>query len=147
MVRQRHSIRFAIGSGTYLSALGIMFMILGVVIPSSYDMDGVPHGFLNTPVIAATIIIVLCLLLGLVGYAPIIERNKRALLVLTVQLIISITIFLAGTVIVVAWTIAVVSREVSFGLGLYVMFIGAVLLLVGSIASLRNRKNINNTQE
>jgi len=123
-----------------LITTGSFLVLAGSMIPCTYDYWGDPRSFLNNPKVMAmligTVFFTLCVATGSVLAGSKGKAKGLALLLL----ILAIIYTLVGSVSIVAWTMAIIGKEVRFAPGLYIMYLGIIVLLVGSIKHFRRMR-------
>jgi glucan phosphoethanolaminetransferase (alkaline phosphatase superfamily) len=122
--------------------IGVLSILIGSVVPISYDLWGDPHSFLNNNKALAVLIALLLLIVFLAIYSIFFKDCNVVRRMSIVLLILSILLIVVGIVFTIAWTAAIINKEFGFGPGLYIMFIGSLFIFIGSIMNFRKNKKL-----
>ncbi|MBC7247848.1 MAG: hypothetical protein H5T73_08720 [Actinobacteria bacterium] len=128
--------------GLAMTAMGVLLIIIGAVIPIEYDFYGQPRSFLNNAK-ALFILVAILLFLVVLSALSLYMQNVRISKYFALGfLFLSILLAIAGTVETVAWTAGVIDKTIDTGLGLYFMYIGTLAILAGSVAVFRESRKL-----
>lgn len=123
--------------GLILVVAGALLYIAGSIMPGMYDNWGNPGSFLNNPKALAVLIAIILIAPIAAIYSELTKRVRVARFLAIILLVYSIILTVIGSIFILAWTIALISKEFRFAPGLYFMYLGIIMLLAGSIMHFR----------
>lgn len=126
--------------GLILIVVGTLLFIAGSMIPWLHVYWGDSGSLLNNPKVLAIFvsIILICPIVAI--YSELTSGIRAARMLVIILLAYSIILTIIGSVVIVAWTMAIIDKEFSFAPGLYIIYLGIITLLVGSINHFRRMR-------